>query len=180
MKIESVLRRYGSFLLHKESLSSVRAILLESLENLPVERQFAEYKLAELGWSYSDEYLLIRLQPEFRHEWQMHAAYLIPYIEQLWPGACAVEKGDYIVILVNQTQYHSKSAKVLTQELAYFLRDGPASRRAQPSVPGTGQHPGLLQAGGAVRLPGPGKKTRCTGITDLTISPWIAGFVTAQ
>ena len=123
IKIDSALNRFGSFLLHKQLISSVRSILSESLEHTPVERQYAENKLAEIGWSYSDEYLLIRLQPEFRHEWQMHAAYLIPLIEQQWSGVCAVEKGDYIVILVNLTVFHLRSDKDFYQQLAFFLRD---------------------------------------------------------
>lgn len=123
-KIEIMLYKYGSFLLQKETFSSLREILTGCLKNAPPDRQYMEYRLTENGWSYYDEYMLIRLQPEFRHEWQLHATYLIPLIERQWPGVCAIEFDKYVVILLNRNIYASKSDKIFMQELAYFLRDG--------------------------------------------------------
>lgn len=123
-KIEIMLRKFGFFLIQKQIFSSLREILTGCLRNMPPEKQYIEYKLNENGWSYYDEYMLIRLQPEFRHEWQLHATYLIPLIERMWPGACAIENDQYVVVLLNQTIYSSKSDKSFMQELAYFLRDG--------------------------------------------------------
>ncbi len=123
-KIEVVLKKFGAFLLHKETFSSLREILSGFLNNKVPDSQYVEDGLGENGWSYDDEYMLIRLQPEFRHEWQLHSTYLIPLIEKQWPGSCAVESGQYVVVLLNQNVYGSKSDKMFLQELAYFLRDG--------------------------------------------------------
>lgn len=123
-KIEVMLKKFGSFLLHKETFTSLREILSCCLNNTPPDRQYMEYRLNENGWSYYDEYMLIRLQPEFRHEWQLHTTYLIPLLERQWPGVCAVENDQYVVMLLNQNIYTSKSEKIFMQELAYFLRDG--------------------------------------------------------
>jgi hypothetical protein len=122
-RIETVLRKYGSFLRQKEAFSSLRAIISDCLESKPPERSLIEATLKENGWLYTDSYQLIRLQPEFRHEWQLHTNYLIPMIERMWPGACAVEHEDYIAVLLNQTFYAANSQKSFIQELAYFLRD---------------------------------------------------------
>ncbi|SHI09942.1 PucR C-terminal helix-turn-helix domain-containing protein [Sporobacter termitidis DSM 10068] len=123
-KIEAMLRKYGSFLRPKESLSSLREILLSCLRGAPPEREYTEYRLNENGWAYFDEYALIRLQPEFRHEWQLHANYLIPMMERQWPGVCAVENDNYVVVLLNRTVFSAKSSRDFMQDLAYFLRDG--------------------------------------------------------
>lgn len=123
-KIDVMLRKIGSFLIHRETYSSLREIITKCLNNTPMERQHTEYRLNENGWSYTDEYMLIRLQPEFRHEWQLHATYLIPTTERLWPGSCAVEYDRYVLILLNRDVFAAKSDKNVMQELAYFLRDG--------------------------------------------------------
>lgn len=123
-KIEIMLRSIGSFLIHKESFSSLREILSAHLRSNPTERQYTEYRLNENGWSYFDEYVLIRLQPEFRHEWQLHSTYLIPLTERMWPGSCAVEHDKYVVVLLDKDVYAARSDKNFMQDLAYFLRDG--------------------------------------------------------
>lgn len=122
-KIEVMLKKFGSFLLHKQTLTSLRDILTSCLKNAPPDRQYMEFRLSENGWSNNDSYMLIRLQPEFRHEWQLHATYLIPLIERQWPSACAVEYEQYVLILMNLNVYSPKSRQVFMQELAYFLRD---------------------------------------------------------
>lgn len=123
-KIDIMLKRYGSFLVKHESTSSLREILIGYLNNNPLESQYVMFRLNENGWSLSDSYILLRLQPEFRHEWQLHASYLIPLVERLWPGASAVEHDDYVVVLLNLDIYRAKNTKDFMQELAYFLRDG--------------------------------------------------------
>jgi hypothetical protein len=138
-KIEVMLRKLGSFLLHKEAFSSLREILSGCLNNKAPDRQYIELRLSENGWSYDDSYMLIRLQPEFRHEWQLHAMYLIPLIERQWPGACAAESGQYVVVLLNQNVYDSKNDKGFLQELAYFLRDGLMLAGISRSFTGFGQ-----------------------------------------
>jgi hypothetical protein len=122
-RIDVLLRKFGSFLIQKQAFSALHAIFNSCLGNKPLDRFFTEAKLNENGWAEIDRFTLIRLQPEFRHEWQLHATYLIPLIERLWPGACAVEHDKYIAVLLNQTFYDAKSDKNFIQELAYFLRD---------------------------------------------------------
>ncbi len=123
-KLDVMLRISGSFLINNESMSSLREIFIGLLNNTPMESQYITYKLKEIGWSYEDEYIIIRLQPEFRHEWQLHATYLIPHLEKLWPGSCAVEKDAYVAVFLNLDVYNEKSEKSFLQDLAYFLRDG--------------------------------------------------------
>ena len=123
-KIDIMLKISGSFLVSNESLSSLREIFAGLLAGAPIEIPYVSFKLREIGWSDENKYLLIRLQPEFRHEWQLHAPYLIPHLERLWPGACAVEQDDFVVVLLNLDVYRAHSRKNLQQEIAYFLRDG--------------------------------------------------------
>jgi hypothetical protein len=122
-RIDVMLRKFGSFLIQKEAFSALHAILSSALNNRPLDRFYTEAKLNENGWLNTDTYSVIRLQPEFRHEWQLHATYLIPMIERLWPGACAVEHDRFVAVLLNHTFYNSKSETSFIQELAYFLRD---------------------------------------------------------
>ena len=124
LKLGVLLKISGTFLVNNESLSSLHEILIGFLNSTPLESQFVSFKLKENGWSYDDKYILIRLQPEFRHEWQLHATYLIPHLERLWPGACAVEKDAYVAVLLNLDIYNAKSRKNFFQDLAVFLRDG--------------------------------------------------------
>ena len=123
-KINAILKVSGSLLVHNESLSLLREILSGYLSGKPMDSQYVSFKLKESGWSLQNEYILIRLQPEFRHEWQLHTTYLIPHIERLWPGACAAENDAYVAVLLNLDIYNAQGGKDYLQELAYFLRDG--------------------------------------------------------
>ena len=123
-KIDNMLKISGTFLVNNDSMSSLHDVLSGFLNSTPLESQYVSFKLKECGWSYENEYILIRLQPEFRHEWQLHATYMIPHLERIWPGACAIEKDAYVAILLNMDIFKEKSGKSFLQELAVFLRDG--------------------------------------------------------
>lgn len=122
--IEVMLRKYGSFLNQNNDFSALRTIFCELLGNKNIDKQYLEHVFNSYNWNSNDEYILVRLQPEFRHEWQLHASYLIPLIERQWTGTCAVEYSDYVLVVVNKRMFRLKHEKDFKQELAYFIRDG--------------------------------------------------------
>jgi len=123
-RLETMLRKYGSFLIDRTNFSELREIVKRLINNEYVEKQTIEKITNIHRWSVNDTYAVIRLQPEFRHEWQLHTTYLIPQIERQWLGTCALEYMNYVIILINKSLYTMSSGKDIQHELAYFIREG--------------------------------------------------------
>ncbi len=122
--VESLYAKLGSFRHQKSSDNKFNQILNCLLNGTAVEQGSLHNLLVNRGYSQNDQYYLIQIKSHFTNNESKLGAALTSQLEDLWPETCCIVYQQKLIVLINKTKYESKSKKLFTQELAYFLREG--------------------------------------------------------
>lgn len=121
--IEMLYQKFGSFHTGLLSSNNWHELLLNGLNQIYIADDYIHRTIVESKWSPTDEYLLIQFFSNHKHDKTLHAQYLCPQLEHLWPGSCSVPYESCIILLINSTVYRKKTNQDFYQNLAYFLRE---------------------------------------------------------
>jgi hypothetical protein len=121
--VESLYTKLGSFWHQRTCDNKFNQILGCLLNGTAVEQGTLRNVLISRGYGLSDQYCLIQIRSHFTNNESKLGNALTTQLEDLWPGTCCIAYQQKIIVLLNMTQYESKTKKLFTQELAYFLRE---------------------------------------------------------
>jgi hypothetical protein len=121
--IEKLYDKYGSFHVENNPFGKWHQLLSDGLHRNYIAEDNIHKIVSESGRSLKDEYQLIRFLPNHRYDKALHAQYLCPQLEHLWPGCCCITFDSSIIMLIDMDVYVSKDKRNFYQELAYFLRE---------------------------------------------------------
>ncbi|UWG96293.1 helix-turn-helix domain-containing protein [Dehalobacter sp. DCM] len=120
--INKLYQTYRSFDMKEIVLSSLRSLLLDSLNNREVSKEQWQKALEENGWTTTDRLQLIQFRQKRHYTKNIYAEFLSAEIERKWPGCACFEYDDRLLMLVNQDA-EPRSEKGFYQAFAYFLRE---------------------------------------------------------
>lgn len=121
--IEKAYQHFGSFNTERPPAGIWHQILNDGLNQHYIAEDYLEQIITESGWLNEDEYQLVRFTPNHRYDKALHALYLCPQLEHLWPESCCIGFGSCIVLLINTSAMKRRQTQGFHQKLAYFLRE---------------------------------------------------------
>ncbi len=121
--IERLYQKLGTFHNQKRELSDLQSLLKNILDKQTVPPVIWSKVLHAIDWEETDTFQLVQLRASHRYENHLHARYLCAELEQRWPGICAIEFQEKIILFLNLTNFQSVKSEDFFGELSIFLRE---------------------------------------------------------
>ena len=121
--VENLYAKLGTFWHQRSYETKFKQLLISMLNGGGAQLGTLHNLLINRGYAMGDQYCLIQIKSHFNNNESKLGDALTSQLEDLWPGTCCFIYLQKIIVLINLSKYESKTNKLITQELAYFLRE---------------------------------------------------------